>query len=88
MSLPENKTTVNLEVPFFSVIMLLHKGLIHIHSHNKVAFWREFHFNWHVLSALVFVKQLSTGSIYMVFIICTTKQRQYHPKQFHQESQA
>ena len=35
MSLPENKTTVNLKSASFVVIMLLHKGLTHIHSQIK-----------------------------------------------------
>ena len=35
MSMPENETTVNLKSASFVVIMLLHEGLTHIHSHKK-----------------------------------------------------
>ena len=35
ISLPENETTVNLKSASFIVIMLLHKGLTHIHSKIK-----------------------------------------------------
>ena len=35
ISLPENETTVNVKSASFVVIMLLHKGLTHIHSQIK-----------------------------------------------------
>ena len=64
MSLPENKTTVNLEVPFFSVIMLLHKGLIHIHSHIKLHFGESF-----TLTGMFYLPlSLSNNCLQVVFI--------------------
>ena len=36
MSLPKNETTVNVKSASFVIIRLLHKGLIHIHSHSHI----------------------------------------------------
>ena len=33
---PENKNTVNLKIASFVIIMLLHKGLTHIHSQKSL----------------------------------------------------
>ena len=54
ISLPKNKTMVNLESASFVVIMLLHECLTHIHSQIKrqVAFWREFYFNGNAVNRL------------------------------------
>ena len=45
ISLPKNKTMVNLKSASFIIIMLWHEGLTSIANKALVCFWREFHFN-------------------------------------------
>ena len=53
ISLPKNKTTVILKVPLLSYLYFYTKvWLIFNHKLSLVAFWREFHFNIHVLIAI------------------------------------